>query len=78
MNKSELVEEIVGRTRLPAVDVATVVDAFIVIVTRSVTRGEKVVLSGFGTFHRKARARRTALISVRFTACCHCSSARAN
>jgi len=60
VNKSELVEEIVGRTRLPAVDVATMVDAFIVIVTRSVTRGEKVVLSGFGTFHRKARARRTA------------------
>ena len=60
MNKSEMVEEIVKRTKLPAVEVATVVDAFIVIVTRAVTRGEKVVLSGFGTFHRKARARRTA------------------
>jgi DNA-binding protein HU-beta len=60
MNKSELVEEIAGRTRLPAGDVALVVDAFIETVTRSVKRGDKVVLSGFGTFHRKARARRTA------------------
>jgi DNA-binding protein HU-beta len=60
VNKSELVEQIAARARLPAKDVATVVDTFIAIVTRSVVRGEKVVLSGFGTFHRQARARRTA------------------
>jgi DNA-binding protein HU-beta len=60
MNKSELVESIAQRTRLPAQEVATVVDAFIDTVRRKVVQGEKVVLSGFGTFHRKARARRTA------------------
>ena len=60
MNKSELVEEISARTRLPAGEVARVVDTFIVTVMRSVTRGEKVVLSGFGTFQRQARARRVA------------------
>jgi DNA-binding protein HU-beta len=60
MNKSELVETIAQRTRLPVQDVATVVDAFIDTVRRRVVQGEKVVLSGFGTFHRKARARRTA------------------
>jgi DNA-binding protein HU-beta len=60
MNKSELVEEIAARTRLPAGEVARVVDALIVTVMRTVTRDEKVVLSGFGTFHRQARARRTA------------------
>jgi DNA-binding protein HU-beta len=60
MNKSQLVEEIAARTKLPARDVAKVVDMFIAIVTRAVVRGEKVVLSGFGTFHRRTRARRTA------------------
>ncbi|TMK83977.1 MAG: HU family DNA-binding protein [Actinobacteria bacterium] len=60
MNKAELVEEIASRTRLPASDVGTVVESFMDVVTRSVVRGEKVVLSGFGTFHRQARARRTA------------------
>jgi DNA-binding protein HU-beta len=60
MNKSQLVETIAHRTRLPVQEVATVVDAFIDTVRRRVVTGEKVVLSGFGTFHRKARARRTA------------------
>jgi DNA-binding protein HU-beta len=60
MNKSELVETIAERTRLPSQDVAAVVDAFIETVRRAVIQGEKVVLSGFGTFHRKSRARRTA------------------
>ena len=60
LNKRELVEEIAGRTKLPAAEVARVVDSFIQVVTRAVVRGEKVVLSGFGTFHRRARARRMA------------------
>ena len=60
MNKSELVEEIASKTKLPAAEVGRVVDSFIDVVSRSVVRGEKVVLSGFGTFYRKARARRTA------------------
>ena len=60
MNKSELVEEIARRTRLPAGEVAAVVDALIDAIRRQVVRGEKVVLQGFGTFHRQSRARRTA------------------
>ena len=60
MNKSELVEEIAARTKMATGDVALVIDTFMESVTRSVVRGEKVVLSGFGTFHRQARARRTA------------------
>jgi DNA-binding protein HU-beta len=60
VNKTELVATIAERTRLPAGEVAQVVDEFVDTVKRSVTRGEKVVLSGFGTFHRKARAARTA------------------
>jgi nucleoid DNA-binding protein len=60
VNKSELVEEVAARTKVAASDVALVIDSFMETVTRSVVRGEKVVLSGFGTFHRQARARRTA------------------
>ena len=58
MNKSELVDHIAAKTSLARSDVAKVVDAFTTAVAQSVARGEKVVLSGFGTFHRKARARR--------------------
>jgi DNA-binding protein HU-beta len=60
MNKSELIEEIAGRTRVPPKEVAVVIEAFIDAVKRRVVRGDKVVLSGFGTFHRRARARRVA------------------
>jgi DNA-binding protein HU-beta len=60
VNKAELVEEIAERTKLPPDEVSEVVESFMDIVRRSVTRGEKVVLSGFGTFHRQARARRLA------------------
>lgn len=60
MNKSELVEQIARRTGIEPPLVARVVDGLIETVTRSVARGEKVVLSRFGTFHRQARGRRTA------------------
>ncbi|MBA3728033.1 MAG: HU family DNA-binding protein [Actinobacteria bacterium] len=60
MNKSDLVAEIARKTDVPPSDVARVVDGLIAVVTRAVVRGEKVVLSGFGTFHRQARAARTA------------------
>jgi len=53
VNKSELVTNIATRTKLPASEVAEVVDAFIDTVKRTVVRGDKVVLSGFGTFHRR-------------------------
>lgn len=60
MNKRQLVEEIADQTKFPPRDVALVVDAFLATVARAVVRGEKVVLSGFGTFLRVVRARRTA------------------
>ena len=60
MNKSQLVEEIATKTKLPTAEVAKVVEELIATVSRSVIRGEKVVLSGFGTFQRRARAKRVA------------------
>jgi DNA-binding protein HU-beta len=60
VNKRELVEEIARVSRVETDVVARVVNAFMQVVTRAVVRGEKVVLSGFGTFQRRSRARRTA------------------
>ena len=60
MNKKELVDQIAERTDFPPSVVAEIVDAFITETTGAVVRGEKVTLSGFGTFFRQARAQRTA------------------
>jgi len=60
MNKRELVERIVDETDYPLTVVAEVVDAFIEETTAAVIAGDKVTLSGFGTFYRQARAQRTA------------------
>jgi len=60
VNKRDLVAEISAKTRQPVPVVAEVVDALMRTITASVSRGEPVVLSGFGTFHRKARAKRMA------------------
>jgi DNA-binding protein HU-beta len=60
LNKSQLVERISRATDQPSADVAVTVDALIDTIRVTVTRGEKVVLSGFGTFYRQPRARRVA------------------
>jgi DNA-binding protein HU-beta len=60
VNKAQLVAEISERTGQPPAVVARVVEELIGAVRGSVARGERVVLSGFGTFHRQARARRVA------------------
>lgn len=59
MNKGSLVSEIVKRTDLPPPDVAAVVDSLIAVVRERVARGERVVLSGFGSFERIRRNPRT-------------------
>jgi nucleoid DNA-binding protein len=59
MNKSELVDAIAAKTDLSKKDVASVVDALQGVVSDALVRGEKVALTGFGTFQtseRKARA----------------------
>ena len=60
MNKRDLIAKISAKTDQPASAVAEVVDELLRTVTTSVARGEKVVLSGFGTFFRRTRARRVA------------------
>lgn len=64
MNKAELLEALVKKTDLPARDVKAVVDALFHasegVLARSMKKGEKVVIAGFGSFERRARGARTA------------------
>jgi DNA-binding protein HU-beta len=59
MNKGSLVSEISRRTAIQPSSVARVVDAVIDVVRERVARGERVILSGFGTFERVRRNPRT-------------------
>jgi DNA-binding protein HU-beta len=60
VNKREMVERIVERTDYPLTVVAEIVDSFIDETSAAVIAGDRVTLSGFGTFYRQARAQRTA------------------
>ena len=64
MNKAELLEALVKKTDLPARDVKAVVDALFNasegVIAKSMKKGEKVVIAGFGSFERRARGARTA------------------
>ena len=55
MNKSDLVVEVVKRTRLQRGEVARTVDTVLEVVRDRVARGERVSLAGFGTFERVRR-----------------------
>lgn len=62
MNKEELVIEISKKTKVTQVDANKVITAFIETVEKTVAKGEKVTLQGFGTFKVQHRAERTARI----------------
>jgi DNA-binding protein HU-beta len=59
VNKESLVSEVAKRTGLAPSSVARVVDAVLVVVRDRVARGDRVTLSGFGTFERVRRNPRT-------------------
>jgi DNA-binding protein HU-beta len=58
VNKSSLVREVSGRLG-DGPDVASVVDAVLDVIRDAVAKGERVSLSGFGTFDRVRRSPRT-------------------
>jgi len=72
MNKGELIEKVVKATGLSKADVTKTINATIETITKSLKKGEKVSLVGFGTFSvvkskaRKARNPRTGeIIKIR-------------
>ena len=58
MIKPELVSEIANKTRASKKQIELIMDSMLDIITEEVGSGNKVLISGFGTFysaHRKAR-----------------------
>ena len=59
MNKEELVKEIAKKTRMPQKQVAEIISLMIESIEKTVAKGKKVTLVGFGTFEARKRAPRT-------------------
>jgi len=59
MNKAELIAHIADSADLPKTSANAALDAFIEAVTKSLKKGDKVTLVGFGTFSVTKRAART-------------------
>ena len=59
MNKEELVKEIAKKAKYTQKEVAEVLAATLEVIEKSVSKGKKVTLVGFGTFKAKKRAART-------------------
>ncbi len=60
MNKGDLVQAIAKQTDMSRSGAEAVVKAFVSTVTSALRRGEKVTLTGFGTFSVSRRAARKA------------------
>jgi DNA-binding protein HU-beta len=58
MNKAELVEIIANKTETSKRQSEKCLDIILSVIQKSVTKGEKVTLVGFGTFTRKDRKAR--------------------
>jgi len=58
MSKQALVEFMASEAGLTKADATRALDAFVAGVTKSLKKGEKVTLVGFGTFDAKKRAAR--------------------
>jgi nucleoid DNA-binding protein len=58
VNKSELVDAVAGRVAVDRKTVNSAVDVLLDTVTRTVAKGERVVLAGFGSFEKVKPSRR--------------------
>ena len=58
MNKTQLVETIVASTGMKKKDVDVVITAFVASIEQALADGEKVQISGLGSFEVKQRAER--------------------
>jgi len=60
LNKKELIESVANQTGETKRSVTGVLDAALTQIQKSVKKGERVSLPGFGTFERRQRSARTA------------------
>lgn len=58
MNKEELVQEVAKKTKYSQKQTEEVLSAWIEAITKTVSKGKKVTLVGFGTFEPRKRAAR--------------------
>ena len=59
MNKEELVQEVAKKSKSTQKEVSEIISATMEVITKSVAKGKKVTLVGFGTFEARKRAART-------------------
>ncbi|MEW5818573.1 MAG: HU family DNA-binding protein [Cyanobacteriota bacterium] len=59
MNKEELVQEVARKTKNSQKNVADIINSTMSVVQKTVAKGKKVTLVGFGTFEARKRASRT-------------------
>lgn len=59
MNKEELVQEVSKKAKVTQKDAAEVINALMNTIEKTVAKGKKVTLVGFGTFEARKRAPRT-------------------
>lgn len=59
MNKSELVYEVTNRLDVTKKEAEDVIDCFLDLIAENLAKGDKVVLSGFGTFEIRNRISRS-------------------
>ena len=59
MNKEELVQEIAKKAKVTQKEASEILSVFIDVVEKTVSKGKKVTLVGFGTFEARKRAERT-------------------
>ena len=59
MNKEELVQEVAKKANVTQKEAAEVITAWIDTIQKTVAKGKKVTLVGFGTFEARKRAART-------------------
>jgi DNA-binding protein HU-beta len=59
MNKEELVQEVAKKTKVSQKQVDETLAAIVETIVKTVSKGKKVTLIGFGTFEPRKRAART-------------------
>jgi len=61
MNKTELIKEVAGATKMTIKDVTGIVDASVALITKGLVKGDEIAIAGFGKFVSKKRAARISI-----------------